>query len=296
MRLAATADTLVWTDTAAGRVMTMPAAGGKPVPISGSETTAPTLLAVNGTTIFWLDGKTIHKRAGGAVSDVYTNLDEVHGLATSDDGATVYFSTGQKVQSVTAAGSGAPVDVEVHTRGAPAALAVSGATLASTVSDLGIVDVIRLGGPIARCSTADIPDPTNPDVACNRVACCQGSLDGVLATSASKVVWADGYGLKMGDLVVDGADHPWDHITDADAAVASMVVANGLIYFNTSDPTTPDFNVVAKSPMTASAPRPLRLARRITTNVPGSLVVVGNAVFWATSDCGIQAVPAGEAP
>jgi hypothetical protein len=304
MRLGATTDTLYWTDTALGRVMTMPAAGGAPARVSGAETTAPTLLAINRSTVFWLDGKTIRKRAGNVVSDVYTNAEDVHGLATSDDGATVYFSTGRKVESVPAAGSDAPVAVEVHTRGDPTALAVSGNMLVSTVNLIGVVDVIQLGGPMAVCTWIDTPDPTTSDFACNRVASSQGELNyNLILNTGSKVIWADGSSLKMGGLVVDGNQHQWDHIAYGDANVVSMAVANGVIYFNTSGaggPPAPDFDVVAKTPMVASTdldgPAPLRLTRKITSNVPGSLVVVLGAVYWATGDCAIQSVPTGEAP
>jgi hypothetical protein len=302
MRLVTNGDTLVWTDTAAGRVMAMPRAGGTPAPLSGRETTAPTLLAVNGTTVFWLDGKTIRKVAGGVVSEVYTNPDDLHGLATSDDGATVYFSTGRKVESVPAAGGAEPVVVEIHTRGDPAALAVSGSMLVSTVNLVGVVDVIQLGGPMAVCTWLDTPDPTASDASCNRVASSQGDLNyNLILNTGSKVIWADGPSLKMGGLVVDGNQHQWNQIADGPARVVSMADANGVIYFNTSDaggPPAPDFDVVAKTPMVASAdldgPAPLRLARKITSNAPGSLVVVGPTVYWATSDCGIQSIPAGD--
>jgi hypothetical protein len=303
MRLAATDNTLVWTDTAGGRVMSKSIAGGTPAPISGAETTAPTLLALNGTTIFWLDGKTIRKLAGGVVSDVYTNPDDINGLVTSDDGATVYFSTGQKIQSVPAAGGAAPVDVEVHKNGHPAALAVSGSLLASSVTFDQLIDVIQLGGQAAFCSTGDTADPVSPDIACRRVACCQGELDArQILTTASKVIWADGPLLKMGDIAID-APYVWDEITvtGSGVPVGSMAVANGVIYFNTETgwPEPPDTVVVAKAPMIAmsrndtNGPPPIRLARGITTNVPGSLVVVGPTVYWATSACEIQSVPAG---
>ena len=303
MRLAATADTLVWSDTAGGSVMARSVAGGTPAPLSGAETTAPTLLALNGTSVFWLDGKTIRRLAGGFVSDVYTNLDDILGLATSEDGATVYFSTGQKIESVPAAGGAAPVDVEMHKYGTPTALAVSGSILASTEALDGIVDVIQLGGQSAFCSAGDIQDPVSLDIDCHRVACCQGSLETrLIVAAASKVIWADGPSLKMGSLAID-APYAWDNITGSrDGYVASMAVANGTIYFNTKawGQSEPDSDVVAKTPMVAKAetaldgPPPIRLARRITTNVPGSLVVVGPTVFWATSACEIQSVPSGD--
>ena len=294
MRLVAAGDTLYWTDTAGGAVMAMPAAGGTPAPLSGSETKAPTLLTVTGSTIFWLDGKTIRKMAGDVISDVYTNLDDVNGLAVSDDGATVYFSTGQKVQSVPAAGGGTPVDVEIHNSGDPAALAVAGSYLASTVSDLGAVNVIGLGGPTALCWTMDANGDTSLDVNCNRVARGQGELNtAVIVAAGSKVLFADGPDIKMGDLVVDNVPRSWDPVTENESSVGSMVVSAGMIYFDTSGAVMPEGDVVAKSPMTVNSP-PLRLARNVTTHTFGSLAVSGQKVFWVTSDCAIQSVPTGE--
>jgi hypothetical protein len=293
MRLGALADTLVWSDTAGGRVMAMPGAGGAPQPISGAETQAPTLLAFNGSTIFWLDGKTIRKSAGGTISDVYTNLDDIHGLATSDDGATVYFSTGQRVQSVPAAGGGTAVDVEIHNSGDPDALAVSGNYLASTVGLVGGVNVIGLGGPTALCWTHD-PTGSTVDVDCNRVAMGQGELNtDVIAATAGKVIWADGPNLKMGDLVVGGIPKSWDAVTQADTNVVSFAVSAGSIYFEPSDPSTPSSGIVAKVAMTANA-LSTPLVRHVAPNAPGSLAVVGPTVFWATSACEIQSAPTGE--
>jgi hypothetical protein len=166
------------------------------------------------------------------------------------------------------------------------------------VSFAGVVDVIQLGGPTASCGSGDNPDPT--DVACNVVASSQGEVNTrLIVATDSKVVWADGPNLKMGGLLVDGVRHNWDTIAHSDGNVVSMAVANGVIYFNTSaDPPAPDLDVVAKAPMIASpnldGPGPIRLARKVAGNVPGSLVVTGGTVFWATSACAIQAAPIGD--
>jgi hypothetical protein len=168
MRLAATSDTLYWTDTAGGRVMKMPAAGGDATPVSGAETTAPTLLELKSGAVFWLDGKTIRRSAGGQVSDVYTSLDSINGLAASDDGATVYFSTGAKIESVPASGGAAPIDVEVQRTGTPAGLAVAGGYLIFALDFVGGVDVIQRSGPLALCWTQDTD--TTLDVNCTRLA------------------------------------------------------------------------------------------------------------------------------
>jgi hypothetical protein len=289
MRLASEGASIIYTDTAAGHVMQL--AGGSPFQISGAETKAPTLLAVGGTTIFWLDGKTIYRLAGLDISAVYTSVDDVHGLAISDDGATVYFSAGNKVQSVPATGGGTPVDVEIQTLDNPMALAVSGNLLASTVGFVGVVDVIQLGGPMASCSTAD--ESHGIDIACRRVASSQGELNlNSIAATASKVLWADGPNVKMGSLTLDDSSpSPWSTIAYGPGPIVSLAAAGGSVYFNTSDPFAPDSNVVARAPMTAdAAASPIRLARKITTNVPGSLAVAGARVYWATTDCGIQSV------
>jgi hypothetical protein len=296
LQLVAKGDTLYWTDKANGKVMSMPASGGSPVAISGAETTAPTLLFVNGdgngSTVFWLDGKTIRKSAGGAISDVYTHTDGINGLTTSDDGATVYFSSGAKIQSVPTAGATMPVDVEVHNSGQPTALAIEGGFLASTVNYVGGVNVIGLAGPLALCWTNDPQGGTSLDVNCNRVARDQaGIVVDVVVAASSKVLWIDDTIVKMGVLAVDGMERSWDVVQQASGPIKSMTVADGWVYFDSSS-TVGTSSTVEKVAMMRDAPSPVALARDVGN--PRSIAVSGNSVFWSNDACEIQSVPTGQ--
>jgi Stigma-specific protein, Stig1 len=285
-KLATAGDTLYWTDTAAGKVMAMPVAGGAPMPVSGAETTKPTLLFANGSTVFWLDGKTIRKSTAGVVSDVYMNPDDINGLTTSDDGATVYFSTGPRIRSVPAAGGATPIDVEVHSDFDTMALAVAGDYLAST-SHSGEVYVTRLSGPPAQCDTSD-PMRTFVGINCNTVAWGQGW--NFVAITASDVVWVDGPNISMGERVVDGMSRPYDFVTTTDNGnINSMIVSGGAVYFDNVDPT--GLSEIDKAPLAVNATR-VRLARNL--RAAGSIAVSGEKVFWATGYCEIQSVPTGE--
>jgi hypothetical protein len=294
MRLAADLDNLYWTDTAGGRVMKAPLGGGAPTPVSGAETTSPSLLFVKGASVLWLDGKTIRSSRGGAISSLTTSATDVLGLATSDDGETVYFSTGAKVQSVPAAGGATPTDVEVHNSGNPAALAVQGNILASTVALVGGVNVIGLGGPLALCWTEDPMGEASLDVDCTRVARGQGGLvTDVVAATASKVLWIDDMAIKMGDLVVlpPGQLRAWDPVVQDDLSITSMTVAGDVVYFDTID-TSDGTGAVKKAPITANGPAGYAIARGV--HGPGSLAVGRHQLYWTTADCEIQSTPTGD--
>src|SRR5438046_978196 len=82
---AGSAGALYWTDTMNKAVYSTPTATpGTAKLISGAETLAPTAIAVSGTTVFWLDGKSIRKSVAGAAPVlVYTHADAINGIAVS---------------------------------------------------------------------------------------------------------------------------------------------------------------------------------------------------------------------
>jgi hypothetical protein len=289
MRLAGQGDALYWTDTAAGKVMRMPAAGGAPTPVSGAETSAPTLLELKGGAVFWLDGKTIRKSVAGAVSEVYASPDDIHGLAASDDAGTVYFSAGAKIEGVAAAGGAAPADVEVQNTGTPVAIAVSGDSLTFTLdANTGGVDVIRRSGPLALCWTMDAMGSSSLDVNCTRIAREAGGASpaDILVATGSTVIWITyNSAIRVGDLS-GGVGSYYDAVNlNGITTISSFASASGFVYFGTDDgtiqqvPVAPDGTAV-------------RLARGVQK--PGSIAVAGHSVFWSTADCSIQSTPAGD--
>ncbi len=295
MALAGAGDALYWTDTMNGVVMRMPAAGGAAVAISGAETTAPTRLSAKGTTVVWLDGRTIRTNANGAVSTVAMAPDDVRGIALSDDGATVYFSWGSKIQSVPLAG-GAPSDVVLQDSGGlPAAMAVQGNLMVFTIEVLGGIDITQLGPVVAHCWTFDSDaavDTTDLDVNCDRIGYA-GSLDAdVVLAAGATAIFINGESLETNPLAADAPQSHGDLVEDS-SDIRTMTFANGQVFFvDGMDATTGAVQMVsATAPSTGIDTTPIALARNLRG--PTSIAVAGSRVFWTTSDCEIQATPSG---
>ncbi len=211
MALVANNGTLYWTDTINSVVMSMPAAGGDATQISGAETTTPTRLAVKGSTLIWLDGRTLRTNASGAVTALYTAPDDVRGIALSDDGATAYFSWGSEIQRVPVAG-GPPADVVLQDSGGqPAAMAVQGNLMVFLIGVLGGIDITQLGPVVAHCWTLDPDasvDNTDLDVNCDRVGY-GGDVDtDIVLAAGSEAVFINANDLETNPLA---ANAPQSH-------------------------------------------------------------------------------------
>jgi Stigma-specific protein, Stig1 len=295
MALVANNGTLYWTDTVNGVVMRMPAAGGDATQISGPETTAPTHLLVNGTTVFWVDGATIRTSAGSVVSTVYTAPGGVRGIALSDDAATMYFSWGSKIQSVPVVG-GQPTDVVLQDSGGePAAMAVQGNLMVFLIGVLGGIDVTQLGPVVAHCWTIDpdaSTDNTDLDVNCDRLGYANAGLNtNVVIAAGANVVFIDGPALEMNAFAADAAQAHEDIFSaddDPSDFIQAMVLAGGQIFFaDSAGPTSGEVQRVSPTYNATSVP----LARNL--NGPTSVAVDGQRVFWTTSDCEIRTTATG---
>jgi hypothetical protein len=306
MALAASGGTLYWTDTMNKKVFSMPAAGGTPTPISSTET-SPTIIAVRGTTVFWLDGKVIRKSvAGAAPTVVYTSPIDIHGISPNDDGSAVYFTVGDpgdmtttpvkpaivgKVLKVATATTATDVALE-QKGGIPTALAVQG-TLAVYPCDInGDVDIATIGATPAQCwASAGEDAPGMMNVGCNRIARSQGSLNQTLILAAgANVVWVDGKNVKMNGLSAT-AEASNKSFASPDNNVHGIALGGTKVFFSEFDDNAPATGTVQKVAMMEMAPL-IPLARNI--NGPGSVAVDGKKVFFSTADCEIQTTGTGE--
>jgi hypothetical protein len=286
-RLAAAGGALYWTDTANGTVRSL---GGVAAQVSGPETKAPTLLFASESTVVWLDGKTIRRSTGGGVSEVYTSPDDVNGLTTSEDGGTVYFSTGSRIQSVPSLGGAPPIDVLVRKTWAPGPVAVAGDYLASVSPGAGDVTVIQLSGPTPDCDATDSMGRFG-GVNCGRVGF-QHDLNASVTVVLPKVIFVDSYDVKMNDVTILGSVQPAS-VAMADERIRSMFVSGGKAYFDyvssNGDPTKS--STIERVQLAAGA-KPVPLARNVYA--AGSIAVAGRKLYWVTGDCDIDSVPTGE--
>jgi hypothetical protein len=272
--------------------MSTTTAGAPPTAISMGETVSPTSVVVRGSTVFWLDGLVIRKSVAGVISVVTTSASPIHGITASDDGASIFFSTGTKVQKVSAAG-GTPVDVAIEEKlGVPGALAVQGSLLVFPTNFNGDIDIATLGATPALCATSPgESDPWFPNFMCQRVARSQGSLNqSIILSTGPSVLWIDGPEVKLNELSATAAASNVT-VAQTDAPVRSMALGAGKVFYVAFDDADPAAGTVAKAALIeggASVP----LARAIKG--PGSVAVDGKKVFWSTADCEIQTTATGE--
>ena len=299
--------TLYWTDQALGTVMSEPVTGGPARTIAPTES-APGLVAVRGSMLFWVDASaspvvvnmlpqtstTSTLRAVGLPSGTAkalvaeTNLTGgIRGLALSDDGQVVYYSAGTKVRMIPAVGGDA-VDVSNDLPGGiPTALAVAGSAIGYVTDVGGDTDVFEVvTGVVAICAEQD---PTTGNytgsVNCTRVGRGQGQLFfGGLILRDDEIYWSN-----FGTIEVNSAsqDPSGGHLDNNQVAATDSGQIGGLvggpnnIYFTDSVA-----GLVEKTPYMIGS-QTIRIARG--QMMPGAMAVDGTRVYWSTGDCAINA-------
>jgi len=191
---------LFWSDTAHGTVNRMLAGGGDAAALATNQN-GPTLLALFGQTLYWIDGgsQSLMKvpATGGTPAVVATSPNAgdsadkdpgINGFTVGDDG-TVYFSSETHVYAVAPTG-GAPVDVVDEARGGlPWGLAISGTTLAYTINVNGDIDAVTLTpGQVASCGA--LPDAGAGVPSC-QIAISYGPVMDSIFIQNGQVYWAD---------------------------------------------------------------------------------------------------------
>jgi hypothetical protein len=314
---------LAWADMGAGTILQGPTTGPTiPPTVVASGESAPTGVCLRGAKTFWLatvdlaapppdagvppDGgagyglstTTIRVAENGAVTSVYaltavkpspdaTGEDAIHGFTVSDDGGTVYFSTGRKIQKV-AVGGGVPTDVAMMDfRGFPNALALAGDLMAFTIGEIGAVDVVRIGDVVAHCWHDDPLTAIPLDVNCDRIGVYARSvlLDRVVV-SDGLVVWADGDRIDDNALSVTQTNGKMELAESFDGPIKDLAVSGGIVYFTVADPSAPGAGHIEKVAAASTDGVATSLARGL--NGPDSIAVDGKKVFWSNADCEIQ--------
>jgi hypothetical protein len=292
--------TLYWADAGHGTVKSQPLAGGQATTIATNEK-APHAIAVNGTTVYWLnwvagalgDGGaptvagTIRKASGAAPADVASATNEaggIAGFAVSADGSTIYFSSGTTVKKV-AAGGGTATDVAQEVKGGlPGALALDGVKIVYPTGQNGDVDVVTpVAGTISLCGK---DDPTTGEydpklqVNCVRVARSRGSLGlSTILAKADRAYWANGANIQANDTGANAIPMNEDLGMPAND-VTTMTMSTDKIYFS-------DGEFIEKVGLTM-APDATRVARGQGQNGATSMSVDASNVYWSTSDCAIN--------
>ena len=316
INLAISGGTLYWADQGHGTVKSRPLAGGPDTTISSSEA-SPGLIAVSGSSLYWVDivsAEPVTDPAGvtrtsttatlrkavlpsGTPADLVTetNLNGgIRGLVASEDGTTIYYSADTKVRAVPAAG-GTAADVGREEQGGiPTALGLEGNAIGYITDLNGEVDIMTVeDGVVASCGA---PDPNDPNkllmVNCVRVGGCGPSpLFSSFILRDHNAYWGDS-GTIYDSLGVTAASND-STLSKAFVAGSGGLDFTGLaggpdfIYFGDGDLGEGD-GVIEKTPYTENSTA-IPIARGQDT--PSSLALDATNVYWSTGDCAINSAP-----
>jgi hypothetical protein len=320
LQLALADGTLYWTDRDHGTVNSLSLGGGanaKPTTIAAGEHT-PGLIEVRGSSIFWVNAVpqgttsgysgwsvpatgTIRRLAvvGGAPADVVTETGDyggIRGLAVSEDGRTVYYSSGTRVRAVpTAGGVGIDVGREAH-GGIPSALGLEGSYIGYIADLNATVDAVEIGEDAVASCGAENPDGTVSYVGCQRFGgCTPDALYERFIIRGGRAYWADGDQVRMGTLGAAGRTD-WQIVesTSGGSNIVGLAAAPEGIYFAESgyDQLSPSAMIETSSFEASSTYSPSSTAVMIARGQlrPHALVTDAKNVYWATGDCAINAI------
>jgi hypothetical protein len=295
---------LYWTDEAGGTVTRAPIAGGPPSPIAGGQD-RPTWLAVRGARVFWVTGGRgpdshggstlgrsirVGSPAGGDVNTIA--IGDIEGVVATDDGETVYYSTGAEIQRVSSGGGPSSL-VVTSARAMPRyALAISGTTLIA-LDELDdkvvLIDLTTAAG--SECQGSDSTGAWMGP--CRWFESSLGDLltDNVVVRG-NFMYWADSDTIRSDD--VSATNDVWSNVTMASAPFVNALCLGGDRLFFASD----DRPIDSPGP---EAPPPSAGLIEMAALDPGSASVVlargqrrpqsiasdGTRVFWSTGDCAI---------
>ncbi len=281
IHLALDSGTLYWSDQMHGTVQSIATAAGSTAKSVATAQTSPTLLSVNGSSVYWLAGKSVMRAtSGGAPLAVATATDAINGFTVSSDGNTLYFASDTIVNKTSSAGGGMVTEIGHEDTGIPHALSVSGNLIGYPADLNGDIDIMTMvDGTPAFCSS-----DTTTNKNCLRIARSQGSLyvDNIYLLNGS-AYW--------GNQAAISTDSTTD-MTGEDSTVASgspdasmlgaFSISNSAVYF------ADDTGGVYQAPLMVNATSTgvARAQMGVT-----SIVADTANVYFATGDCAINSAP-----
>ena len=281
IHLVLSSGTLYWTDQTHGTVQSIATAAGSTAKPVAMGQTSPTLIAVNGTTVYWLTGKSIMKSAAGAApTPVATSTDDIHGFTLSDDGNTLYYASTTIVNKTPSAGGGAVTEVGHEDTGIPHALSVSGNLIAYPADLTGDVDIMTMvDGTPAACSS-----DTTTNKNCLRVARSQGSiyLDGMYLLNGN-AYWGNQANISTASTTDTSGTNDTVAGGSPDAStLGAFSISNNTVFL------ADNLGGVYQAPLMVNA-----TAAGIARGQMGvtSIAADTSNVYFATGDCAIMSAP-----
>jgi hypothetical protein len=233
----------------------------------------------------------------GTPTTIVGPSDGVYGVVATDDGQSVYYSTGDKIQKVSSDGGPASLVATIGDGTTLRGLALSGTTLVALDARAGIVALVDLTAPgPAVCGQRDSNGWAWKGT-CTRLLVDNGSLlvDTVL-TLGSVVLWADSPGIKRQDLsaLSPNTGATWDGRA---AFITALSLGGNRLFFASDDlplqyagsgMSPSSTGVIQMAPLGADGDTVLLVGGQMR---PQAIASDGNRVFWSTGDCAIWSLP-----
>lgn len=248
---------------------------------------APTQLTVNGGALYWLASGTKQIMTATLTGTTATEVvkspsDAIFGFTFAEDGKTLYFSAGTKINK-TSANGGAVVEVGHEESGVPHALAVAGDLVAFPADLNGDVDIMTMvSGTPSVCASLDSTLATNSS--CSRVARSQGGLylDSIYIVG-DDAYWLNGTQVVSSPTKATPANDTVATATDPNALVGTtMAIVKDHVYF------ADDTGSIYQAPLMVNADV-ATLARGQLS--PTAITADDDNVYWANTDCSIMSTP-----
>jgi hypothetical protein len=308
MNLVVANDTVYWTEKAGGTVKSVPTCGG-PITTLASGQTSPGALAVDATWIFWVNGKTIMRKAlaGGTPTifvaattdtEVFGDENDINALLVHD--GTLFFGRYIYAVGIPTSGGmrtvlGASPDAD---RGRPGAFAIDATHLYQTELSHGAISRESLDGKQMGLLKDGV---SRADKAPDRIAVSQDPMvTDAIAVVDGDVLWATKN--KIASKPVGALEgETFDPLAELDLParvvggppdpkVTGFVVSGGSIYLGES----PHDNI-QKVPFSTPVPfqadagaGPVPTVIATGQMAPSQLAADAVNIYWRTADCKIM--------
>ena len=292
MYLALNNGTLYFTDSAHGKVSSIPVAGGNVTDVATGQK-APIAIAVDGTAVYWSnsgtgasDNSLMMKTTAGTPVSITTTTKNA-GALTLDGKGALYYGDGDDLLTVDAKAGSTPTKLGTFT-GGPTAI---------VLTDTRIFTALTLDNSLQwrsiTAGSSGCVDPIARPVGSTTGGCAfeesQGNLlYDSLTLESGRVIWANGSLMQSADTTLPATMQGSGH------TIASTESFDNISGF-TSNATTVYFGeattgIIEKAPLPDGDP--VILVEDPTNELaPSSFVMDAQNVYWRTQSCAIMKLP-----
>jgi hypothetical protein len=289
MYLALNKGTLYFTDSAHGKVTSIPTAGGTTTDVATGQK-APYAVAVDDAAVYWSntgtnagDNTLMMKTTTGTPTKISDVTKMSQGI-TLDGKGSFYYGDGDDLMKVEAKAAATPLKIGTF-EGTPTAVVITPARLFMT---LGLDNAVQWRNPDP--ASSGCMDPVARPVGSTVGGCSFEESQGdllldTLTLVGTKVIWANGVLMQSADTTVDATMMGSGHSIASTASfdnISGFATTATSVYFG--EATT---GIIEKAPLPDGDP--VILVEDPTTELaPSSFVMDATNLYWRTSDCSIM--------